>query len=170
MKKGAGLCGGWLVVLVAVAGVCADEPERASAQICLDRVAAIHGTAGPWAVVGYRMGERALAELKLPRHSHDIQVIHRSPAKVQYACVADGVQAATGASPGKLNLRFEEVALEEMCTLIRHADGSGSLRMTLRPEFARSISSLPKDQLAAEGRRVAELDDEEMFEVSEIPN
>src|SRR5262245_48301653 len=37
------------------------------AGLALDRVAAIHGAAGPFAVAGYRVGERALRELGLAR-------------------------------------------------------------------------------------------------------
>ncbi len=66
---------------------------------CLARVKEVHGAAGPWAVTGYRIGERALKELGLARHSHELMVIHRCPAEVQFSCIADGVQAATGAAP-----------------------------------------------------------------------
>ena len=65
----------------------------------LSRVQEIHGGTGPWAVAGYRIGERALKELGLPRHSFRLLVVHRSPAEVQYSCVADGLQAATGRAP-----------------------------------------------------------------------
>ncbi|HMB02756.1 MAG TPA: hypothetical protein VKP69_03330, partial [Isosphaeraceae bacterium] len=48
----------------------AEAPTQGSTTSdCLTRVREIHGAAGPWAVAGYRIGERALEELKLPRHS-----------------------------------------------------------------------------------------------------
>src|SRR4051794_23181590 len=107
-------------ILVSVA-VCSagpsDQAGRAESE-CLARVKEVHGAAGPWAVAGYRIGERALKDLALPRHSFQLSVIHRAPAQVQYSCVADGLQAATGASPGKLNLKLEEVAVERLCTTI----------------------------------------------------
>ena len=89
----------------------AISPEAAfgpAVAACLARVKEVHGAAGPWAVAGYRIGERALKELGLPRHSHKLEVVHRCPMQVQYSCMADGLSAATGASPGKLNLRLEE--------------------------------------------------------------
>ncbi|WP_375760821.1 FmdE family protein [Corallococcus exercitus] len=49
----------------------------------LERVALVHGGAGPWAVAGYRMGEHALQQLGLPRGSFKLEVIHHSPANVQ---------------------------------------------------------------------------------------
>lgn len=133
----------------------------------LARVQAIHGAAGPWAVSGYRMGERALKELGLPRHTFSLLVIHHAPAEVQYSCVADGLQAATGASPGKLNLRVVEASAENLSTVIKDRKTGRTLTFTLQPAFIRSISDLPHDRLEAEGRRVAGLRDDEMFSVAE---
>ena len=132
---------------------------------CLARVKEVHGAAGPWAVAGYRIGERALKELGLPRHSHELEVVHHSPAEVQYSCMADGVQAATGASAGKLNLRIEQATREELRTVIRDKKSGRSLTFILKPEFAGSISDLPMERLEAEGRRVAGMPDEAIFQV-----
>jgi formylmethanofuran dehydrogenase subunit E len=132
---------------------------------CLARVKEVHGATGPWAVAGYRIGERALKELGLPRQSHDLEVVHRCPAEVQYSCIADGVQAATGASPGKLNLRVEEAPREDLRTVIRDKKSGRTLRFTLKPEFARSIADLPFDRLEAEGRKVAALPDDAIFRI-----
>ena len=139
---------------------------------CLARVKEVHGAAGPWAVAGYRMGERALKDLGLPRQSHELEVVHRCPAEVQYSCIADGLQAATGASPGKLNLRIEEGQRARTCrTVIRDKKSGRTLTFTLKPEFARSISNLPMDRLEAEGRRVAALPDDAIFSRrSEVKN
>jgi formylmethanofuran dehydrogenase subunit E len=127
----------------------------------------VHGAAGPWAVAGYRIGERALKELGLHRQSHDLEVVHRCPAEVQYSCIADGVQAATGASPGKLNLRVVEGTRDQLRTVVRDKKSGRSLTFILRPEFARTISDLPFDRLEAEGRRVASLPDEAIFSLNE---
>jgi FmdE protein associated with molybdenum formylmethanofuran dehydrogenase len=134
---------------------------------CLARVKEVHGAAGPWAVTGYRIGERALKELGLHRHSHSLEVIHRCPAEVQYSCIADGVQAATGASPGKLNLHIEEATRDALKTVIRDKKSGRTLTFTLKPEFARSITNLTGNRLATEGRRVAEIPDDAIFSVTE---
>ena len=134
---------------------------------CLARVKEAHGAAGPWAVAGYRIGERALKDLGLPRHSHDLEVVHHCPLQVQYSCMADGLSAATGASPGKLNLRIEEAAVDGLKTIVRDRERGRSLTFILKPEFVRSIADLPFDRLEAEGRRVASLADESIFYVSE---
>jgi formylmethanofuran dehydrogenase subunit E len=133
----------------------------------LARVREVHGGAGPWAVAGYRIGERALKELGLPRQSFRLLVVHRAPAEVQYSCVADGLLASTGASPGKLNLRLEEAPVDRLATTVEDRESGRKLLFTLRPEFVRSVRDLPMDRLDAEGRRVADLPDDAIFTVSE---
>ena len=138
-----------------------------SVSACLARVKEVHGAAGPWAVAGYRMGERALKDLNLPRQSFSLLVVHRCPAEVQYSCIADGLQAATGASPGKLNLRLEEVPVDGLKTLVTDRKTGRSLTFTLKPEFSRSMLNVADDRLEAEGRRAAALPDAAIFSVSE---
>jgi formylmethanofuran dehydrogenase subunit E len=130
---------------------------------CLARVKDVHGDAGPWAVAGYRIGARALQDLGLSRHSHDLEVVHFCPLQVQYSCMADGLSAATGASTGKLNLRLEESPADSLRAIVKHRQRGRSLSFTLKPEFIRSISDLPRDRLEAEGRRVASLPDDAIF-------
>lgn len=157
-------CG--LALMVLVSGVLVRSGRAGDDAVVAERLARvreIHGAAGPWAVAGYRMGERALKELGLPKHAFTLQVVHRCPAQVQYSCVADGLQAATGASPGKLNLRVEEATAEAMRTVIRDQKSGRVLTFTLKPEFIRSVTNLPHDRLEAEGRRVAGLSDDDIF-------
>ena len=148
----------------------AISPEAAfgpAVAACLARVKEAHGAAGPWAVAGYRIGERALKDLGRPRHSHDIDVVHHCPLQVQFSCMADGLSAATGASPGKLNLRIEESSASGLKTSVKDRERGRTLIFTLKPDFVRSILDLPGDRLNAEGRRVAALPDEAIFHVTE---
>jgi formylmethanofuran dehydrogenase subunit E len=131
----------------------------------LARVALVHGGAGPWAVAGYRMGDYALKALRLPRGSFKLEVLHHSPAQVQYTCVADGAAAATGASLGKLNLSLATVATpEEVATTFRHRDTGRSI--TLRPSqaFVQRFRDVPREKLGEAGRTVMTLTDAEVFE------
>ncbi len=133
----------------------------------LARVAEIHGGAGPWAVAGYRMGQYALARLGLPRQSFDLEVVHHTPQKVQFSCIADGASAATGASAGKLNLKLVDAADADVATTFRRV--STGQTVTLRPTraFAARFADLPREQLAEAGRTVLGLPDAEVFE--EVP-
>jgi formylmethanofuran dehydrogenase subunit E len=156
-----------LAPLLAVAADRTPQDSEATSR-CLARVRDVHGEAGPWAVAGYRIGARALQELNQPRHSFALRVIHRCPAQVQFSCMADGLQAATGASPGKLNLRVEEVPEDRLSTIVEDRTTGRRLTFTLQPEFARSIRDVPRERLEAEGRRVAGLADDEIFRMTDI--
>ena len=149
-------------ILTCAVGTTQEPSPRAQTE-CLARVKEIHGASGPWAVVGYRMGDRALKELGLPRQSFNLLVVHHAPAEVQYSCVADGLQAATGASTGKLNLKLVEVPLEKLSTTIEDRKTGRKLTFTIKPELARTILNLPHEQLEAEGRRIATLPDDAIF-------
>jgi FmdE protein associated with molybdenum formylmethanofuran dehydrogenase len=77
--------------------------------------------------------------------------------------MADGLQAATGASPGKLNLRVEEGPVDRLSTIVEDRKTGRRLTFTLRPEFVRSIRDVPRERLEEEGWRVATLADDDIF-------
>ncbi|MBD2770694.1 formylmethanofuran dehydrogenase subunit E family protein [Iningainema tapete] len=88
----------------------------------LERVEDIHGGAGPWAVVGYRMAKAALEILgftaEVPHTNQErfqLYVAHYTPLSfsngelgpyIQFTSMADGLHAGTGASIGKANLKI----------------------------------------------------------------
>jgi formylmethanofuran dehydrogenase subunit E len=155
-----------LASIFALAADGPDKPKTAESE-CLARVKEFHGAAGPWAVAGYRMGDRALKDFGLPRHSFSLLVVHQAPAQVQYSCIADGLQASTGTSPGKLNLKVEEVPIERLSTTIEDRKTGRRLTFTLKPEFIRSIKDLPHERAEEEGKRVAALPDDAIFTVTD---
>jgi formylmethanofuran dehydrogenase subunit E len=150
-----------LVVLVGQAPVPVDR---------LAAVAAIHGEAGPWAVAGYRMGEFALTKLGLKAQSHELKVLHRSPKSPQYACVADGAQAATGASVGKVNLAFEEAPFEQLQTTFTNVRTGASVTLKPAKVFLARFTNTSRDKAFENGKAVLALKDTELFEiVAETP-
>ena len=151
-------------------GLVRAEEQASSVDETLARVAAIHGVAGVFAVAGYRMGERALHDLGAQRGSFALDVTHRTPLKVQYSCVADGWQAATGVSAGKLNLHIVEVSPEQTETIIRDRKSGRALLFRLRPEFLRKYLDTPQNKQAVVGREVANLPDDQIFTESTPPN
>ncbi len=149
---------------------CGAEAQTNSVDETLARVAAIHGAAGVFAVAGYRMGERALHDLSAPRGSFALDVTHRTPLEVQYSWVADGWQAATGVSAGKLNIHIVEVSPEKTETIIRNKKTGKALLFRLRPEFLKKYLNIPPDKQPAAGRAVAALPDDQIFTESILPN
>lgn len=131
----------------------------------LDSVARVHGGAGPWAVAGYRMGEYALGVLGLEQGSFDLEVVHFTPREVQYACIADGAAAATGASVGKLNLTLADAPRADTRTTYRRKSTGKAVTLQPTASFAERFTNVRREQLAAAGRIVLSLRDDEIFEV-----
>ena len=134
----------------------------------LQQVAQFHGAAGVFAVAGYRMGQRALLELKEPRGSFAPDVTHETPLQVQYSCIADGWQASTGVSAGKLNLHIVRVAPDNLQTIIKDRKTGKELIFRLRPEFLRTYLNLPHSEQAKEARQVAAMPEERIFTVDKV--
>ena len=130
----------------------------------LEAVARTHGGAGPWAVLGYRMGKHALAVLGLQKGSFDLEVRHESPAEVQFSCVADGAQASTGASLGKLNLSHVVVPRADVKTVYRRKSTGQTLVLRPAQAFVARFENVPREHLAEAGREVIHLSDAELFE------
>ncbi|MBL8938635.1 MAG: formylmethanofuran dehydrogenase subunit E family protein [Archangium sp.] len=150
-----------VAVLVSQHPVAATPP----ADPKLAAVAAIHGEAGPWAVAGYRMGSFALQKLGLASQSHDLKVLHRSPKTPQFACVADGAQAATGASVGKLNLALEEAPFEQLQTTFTNSKTGAFVTLKPSKAFVARFTNTPREKALENGKAVLALKDAEVFEI-----
>ena len=110
------------------------------------------------------MGQHALARLGLAPGSFELEVVHATPREVQYACIADGAAAATGASVGKLNLSLREVPAAETHTVYRHRVTGQVVALRLTSSFVARFLDVPRPELAAAGRVVLALEDAAIFE------
>jgi formylmethanofuran dehydrogenase subunit E len=142
----------------------ASSDEPATTQRKLDEVAHVHGGAGPWAVAGYRMGEHALRALAVERGSFDLEIVHHTPPEVQYACVADGAAAATGASLGKLNLTLADAPAADTHTVYRKKSTGQSVTLRVTRAFAARFNDVLRERLPDAGREAMQLPDHEIFE------
>jgi len=125
----------------------------------LNRVLAIHGSIGPFAVAGYRMGQAAMKQLGLGRASADCEVIHYAPADAELTGVIDGLQAATGASLGKGNLSLVGSAGAESYSVVRNRKSTRQVRFTLTAGFVKANRGLG----AAAGARLIAVAENEIF-------
>ncbi len=132
-------------------------PAASAPEAALAAVTAVHGGHGPFAVAGYRIGTRALTDLHLPRGSFDVEVVHTSPAEVQWSCIADGVAAATGASVGRLSLRRVDSPDGSTHTTVRNRATGATVRYTLTEGFVQRFRDTPREHLGPAGRAVLDL-------------
>lgn len=152
----------WTVLAVAlvVGPAWADDVDTR-----LDAVAQIHGDAGAWAVAGFRMGEHALKALGLKRGSFSLSVEHQSPREVRYACIADGAQAATGASVGRLQLAFSEAKVDKIATVYSNKETKKSIKLRPTAAFMKKFMDVPREKAREAGRQAMTMADNEVFEV-----
>lgn len=135
----------------------------------LDDVAKIHGAPGPWAVSGWRMARYALASLRLPPGSFDLEIVHYAPKKVQYSCIADGAAAYSGASLGKLNLSLASATDEGVITVYRNRRSGESLALRPSPAFRERFLDADRSKARELGREVMMLPDDQVFERTAVP-
>jgi len=62
-----------------------------------------HGHIGPYAVLGYRIGQRAMSALGAGKY-FGMQVTVTGPKTTPYTCLIDGLQVSTGCTTGKGNI------------------------------------------------------------------
>lgn len=118
------------------------------------------GTVGcPWAPDGDARAEGAGAARRIVRCRRDPP---RS-GKVQYACVADGAAAATGASMGKLNLHLEAAGEADVRTTFRNRKTGASITLAPTEDFITRFKDVPRERLEAAGREVLTIPDAELF-------
>lgn len=137
-------------------------------EVALARVRLLHGGVGPFAVAGHQIGADALKRLAVGRGDRKIQITHFSPEAVRWSCVIDGVQAATGASVGRLSLRWRPAELADLRTEIR-LEGGPTLTYTLTEGFIERFGPVPPEGLEGAGRAVIALPPEAIFTVKTAP-
>ncbi len=128
----------------------------------LNRVLAISGSSGPFAVAGYRMGQAAMKQLGLGRASADCEVIHHAPTDPALSSVVDGLQAATGASLGKRNLSLVNAPGNESYSIVRNRKTNRQVRLTLTPGFLKAHRGA---ESAAAGARLIAAPEGDIFHV-----
>jgi hypothetical protein len=142
------------------------KPVSEADELAIRSVENVHGTAGPFAVAGYRMGARAMEELGLLKGSFAVGVSHDAPAEVQWSCIVDGLQAATGASLGKLNLRMNVVdSPSAVRSVVINKESGAQVVFHLQDGFLKRFLNVPVPDLAAAGKQAMGLKDDEIFTV-----
>lgn len=83
---------------------------------------------------------------------------------MQWSCIIDGLQAATGASVGKLNLKLVESPKDKVYSVIRNRKTGQEVKLELTPEFVKNNLNLSDKQLLAAGARTTALPENQIFQ------
>jgi formylmethanofuran dehydrogenase subunit E len=113
----------------------------------LRRLKEFHGHLGPFAVIGYLAGMRALRQLRARKY-FGIRARVQCQPKPPQSCLADGVQFAAGCTLGKRSISLE--AADDIALHFENTDTGETLRLTLRPGLTEQTRAW-LDELGDEG-------------------
>ena len=141
----------------------------------LAHAARFHGHLGPWVTVGAMIGRDAVKHLDTPGH-WKIEVICWMPPEKQrtpFSCILDGLQATSGATWGKRNIRLDhspEVVLDNQPAVyvIRHSSDARpreGLVYHLTDKLTAIMADISPDRLEQISRDIASCDVDELFAV-----
>ncbi len=132
----------------------------------LQTIRAFHGRIDPGAVAGYRIGRRALAELGLAAGAEELVAVQRAARLPQLTAMLDGIQAATGATMGRLNLRLEESDAKHVETVFANRATGRSVAFHLLPECLEIVRAPGGTEVEERALKLATMTDDELFEIS----
>ncbi len=132
-------------------------------RLGFEEAAVFHGHRGPWLVLGYRAGWRAVEVLK-PDSVFELSCVVRCPLSTPFTCAADGIQVAAGCTLGKLNIKLEPTGSPEEIEYIFTCRGR-ALHLKLKPWVQKRIEEISSERGLAEASRwCMEQDFQSMFE------
>jgi formylmethanofuran dehydrogenase subunit E len=129
-----------------------------------------HGHVGPWNVLGWRIGQAALREMKSEWGKHELEVVCYVPPQTPFTCLVDGLSVGTGNSMGRLDLRMAEVLTwEESFVAVRRKDGKGGV-LEFRPlgAYLGSIRDQPVEKLETLCQECAKMPEDKLFAVRRV--
>ncbi|MFP3959652.1 MAG: formylmethanofuran dehydrogenase subunit E family protein [Spirochaetaceae bacterium] len=127
------------------------------AERILESLRRFHGHLGPFAVVGYRMGTLANAELGADPFGK--WAVVKTGIGPPLSCIVDGVQYASGCTLGKGNLRVSHERIPEAVFSTEDA----VLTVTLRDEVLAEIESCLGGDIESTAHRMFARPDDVLF-------
>jgi len=112
--------------------------------LTLEEATRFHGHKGPWLVIGYKAGLRALEVL-----GSGIRCSVRLPPSTPYTCLVDGIQCSSGCTLGKGLIEVLEGDENSMLIVFRSGDGK-TLELKPRRGFIDTVKKL-LNSLGVEG-------------------
>jgi formylmethanofuran dehydrogenase subunit E len=130
----------------------------------------MHGHVGPWNVLGWRIGQKALKEFNTRWGRHDLDITVHIPMETPYSCMADGLVIGTGNSLGRLDIRLAEVSKMKMIYVeVRKKNGDGE-KIIYRPkiDYLEKILTAPPADVHKLSHECFELEDETLYDEERI--
>ena len=135
----------------------------------LDFAKSYHGHLGPFLVIGIKMGNRAIRELK-PESCFQLHANVHCPENPPPSCVIDGIQLSSGCTMGKRNIAHSPTSGEVKVVFTNKNTGQ-SVEIELKDEFQQRATEVLKSAGEEEASMLCwNSADDDMFIVQHLPN
>ena len=126
-----------------------------------------HGHAGPWNVLGWRIGQAALrVQNAVGRHELEVVLV---PPQTPFTCLVDGLSVARAIAWPARPTPAEVLNYQQSFVAVRRKDLKGDV-LEFRPQAAylKSITDQPVEKLEGLSRQCIEKAEQELFTIRRI--
>lgn len=127
----------------------------------LKKIESFHGHLGPYAVIGYRMGQIACRRLNNDPFSKNAEVM--TGTKPPISCIVDGVQLGSGCTLGKGNITISNK--KQPIAVFKDKNGK-EITITLKKQIHEEIDNTVTDENIIEyAQKIYKKPEEQLFEI-----
>lgn len=130
----------------------------------LEKIEDFHGHLGPYAVLGYRMGLIANAQLGADPFAKTATVMTGTVTPI--SCMIDGIQLSSGCTLGKGNISVED--RKEPRAVFKQKKGQRVLEISLKHDIHDRIKSgMTRENTESLAKEFYSMADEKLFDIKE---
>jgi formylmethanofuran dehydrogenase subunit E len=127
----------------------------------LENLKKFHGHLGPYAVIGFRMGNIAVE--KLGAGGKELKCVVRTGINPPISCIIDGIQFSSSCTLGKGNIKVEDKGVAEALFSKEDRRIKMKLKEDIKNRIDKEMSRENEEKLSL---WVYEMDEEKLFDIS----
>ena len=128
----------------------------------LEQIEKFHGHIGPYAVIGYKMGE--IANQLLGSEPFSKNAIVWTGTKPPISCIIDGIQISSGCTLGKGNIIVNQDGIPK--AIFTNNNGK-RIEITLKSDVTHEIdNSVTEENIEIYSKKLFQRSNQELFEIS----
>ena len=128
----------------------------------LKNIERFHGHIGPYAIIGYKMGE--IANKILGSDSFTKKAVVWTGTTPPLSCIIDGLQISSGCTMGKGNILVNKKNSPKVQFI--NYDGK-KIEITLKPAIKEEIDTIvTKENIVSYSEKIYQRTDQELFDIS----
>jgi formylmethanofuran dehydrogenase subunit E len=129
----------------------------------LRQIERFHGHIGPYAIVGYKMGE--IANKMLGSDPFSKKAVAWTGTTPPLSCIIDGLQISSGCTMGKGNILVHQ----ESSPKVQFTNNDGKkIKITLKPAIKQEIdTTVTEENIVSFSEKFYQRTDQELFDISQ---